>query len=116
LHVESSPNCTTDADELNMATLERSVRMIVDLAYRAYGARTARMRALEGRCLLLIDMGTFDLILVAEVGSRRRHGGSEAADRRVSAAQSIVLSKSAKNCTVKSMYPETGTRARLYAE
>jgi hypothetical protein len=53
-------------------------------------------------------MGTFDLIL-GKVVARRRHG-EWIVDRRVLAAQSIVLSKSAKNCTTKSMYRETGTR------
>jgi hypothetical protein len=114
LHVKSSSNGTTDADQLNMTAFELPVRLIVNLAYRAYGARTARMCAIKSVRLLFVDMSTFDLVLVAEVGSRSRHGGSEAVDRCVSAAQSIVLSRSAKNCTTNSMYPETGTEVGLY--
>jgi hypothetical protein len=40
--------------------------------------------------------------------------GVKAVDGCVSAAQSIVLSRSAKNCTTNSMNPETGMGLGLY--
>jgi hypothetical protein len=120
LHVKSSAYSPADANELNMATLKLSVRLVAGLSYRSHDTRTTRMSALKCGRLLLIDTGTFDFIL-CEVVARRRHGWT---NNRLCCCvfgefQSIVFSRSAKNCTANSMYTprnrDEGMGKGLYA-
>jgi hypothetical protein len=38
LYIKSGTNGASNTNQLNMATLELSVRLVVDLSYRTYGA------------------------------------------------------------------------------
>jgi hypothetical protein len=86
-----------------MATLELTMRIIVQLPHRAHSTRTPWLRRIKR--LLLIDTRTLDLRLkslpeVAILGNVD--------------TQSIVLSRSAKNCTMNSMCQKIGTKVGVY--
>lgn len=63
---------STNANQLDMTTLQLPVGVVADLSYRSNDAGLARMSAIKG--LFFVNMRALDLIL-AEVATRGGHGG-----------------------------------------